>query len=118
MMILYINPIVGGFAAFCEGHPPNGHRDSNRMFRKLELIVAFARAHCFVLVSANVRTFLENMMSKVQQQQQPKPSTTVRDAARVQAAAAKASGGTVSKGSQSARMQAAAARNGTKSGAK
>jgi hypothetical protein len=60
----------------------------------------------------------EDIMSKAQHNQKPAPSTTPRDASRVQAAVARSSGGSVAKGSYVGRMQAAAARNHGKSGSK
>lgn len=57
-------------------------------------------------------------MSKVQHNEKPAPSTTPRDASRVQSAVARSSGGTVAKDSHFGRMQAAAARNFGKSGAR
>lgn len=57
-------------------------------------------------------------MSKANTSPKSTTLTTPRDASRVQAASAKAGGGKVASGSQASRMQAAAARNFGKSGAK
>jgi hypothetical protein len=57
-------------------------------------------------------------MNKAQHNPKPAALTTPRDASRVQSAIAKSTGGIVARGSQAGRMQAAAAKNFGKSGAK
>lgn len=89
------------------------------LFRILELENPRGPAHCALLTPAQLfnRTN-EDIMSKAQHNQKSVALTTPSAASRVQAAVARSPGGSVAKGSYVGCLQAAAARNYGKSGAK
>lgn len=73
----------------------------------------------YLLISAQLLNRIsEGIMTKAQHIQKPSTLTTTRSASRVQAAVARSTGGSVPKGSHVGRLQAAAAKNSGKSGAK